>query len=306
MIPKLTAVLALWLSFSSLLEAQPDFPTQDIYWEESTFTIAGSFLRYRLLCGDTTINDQSYAKLYDVVFEFDGEDLIDDTIPTPQYAGAIRADDSLVFYIFPGETLDKLLYDFSVEVEESIDLPNTTQGNEGTYSVTEIDSVEVNGSLRKRIFLDNIFGGTDDVWIEGLGSVKYGLLDRGLGAVFDYGSSLRCIHDLDADFTFKPSPNGPCTMAITGCDLLNAAVDRTGPGWSVRVFPNPVEDRLQIDLPLDGADWQIELWTLDGRRLRAWSPAADAYPLGGLAGGVYFLKIRRDQQYVYGEKLIKQ
>lgn len=303
---KIFPLLVIWLFGVAWLPAQTVLPTQDIYWEEATFTIAGSFLRYRLLCGDTTINDESYAKIYDIVFPFDGEQVPADTMPPPVYAGALRVAGEQVLYISPGETDFKLLYDFSLEVEEEIELPNITQGNEGSYTVTEIDSVEVNGVMRKRIKLNNIFGDTDDVWIEGLGSVIYGLLDRGLSAVLDYGSDLRCIGDLTEGFTFRPSSTGPCTMAISGCDLINTAVDRTPADITIRSYPNPLTDHLWVELPADGAEWRIELWSFDGRRLRVWSPSVQGYRVEALPAGMYFLKVIRDQQYVYGDKLIKQ
>lgn len=301
---KLTTVLSLWLGVISALYAQSDFPTQDAIWEEYTFSVAGQFIRYRLLCGDTTINDQSYAKLYDIQFPYDGEGIPADTMPPALYAGSIRAEGAEVFYLPPMQDEALLLYDFSLEEEESIELPNITFGNEGTYNVTAVDTVTINGTDRRRIFLENVFGQTEDVWIEGIGSVKYGLLDRGLGLVFDSGSSLQCVQYTNDDFVFKPDVNGPCLQAVTGCELLSTAFEHRNFSGTIRLFPNPSRGQVQLQTPQDGARWQVELWSLDGRLIDQASHTGENYDWSKLPGGTYLLKVMRDGKYVFGERLV--
>lgn len=301
---KLTTVFSLWLITISSLCAQSTFPTQDAVWEEYTFTIAGQFIRYRLLCGDTTINDESYAKLYDISFPFDGEGISADTMPPAVYAGSLRSEDALVFYVPPMEDEDLLLYDFSLEAEQSIDLPNTTLGNEGTYNVTNVDTVQVNGQDRKRLFLENVFGQTEDVWIEGIGSVKYGLLDRGLGLVFDSGASLHCVQFPVDDFTFKPDINGLCLQAVTGCELLSHAYEHPRVAGTIRLFPNPSRGQVQLQVPQDGANWRIELWSMDGRLMHQAAHTEQAYDWSRLPKSTYLLKVMRNGKYVFGERLV--
>lgn len=303
---KFTTVFSLWLSSLTLLTAQSAFPLEGAIWEESTFTVAGQFIRYRLLCGDTTINDATFAKIYDIAFPFDGEGLPTDTIPPAIYAGGLRvaANGNEVYYVQPGQTDELLLYDFSLEAESSIDLPNTTLGNEGTYNVTNVDSVMINGAPRKRLFLENVFGQTNDVWIEGIGSVTYGLLDRGLGLVFDYGSSLHCVQFTDEGFIFRPDVNGDCRMAVTGCDILSPAFERADYSAQIGIYPNPNSGRFTVRLPSDGAKWQLQLWSMDGKMLREQNYTTPNFDWSQLPKGIYLLKIARDGQYVYGEKLV--
>jgi hypothetical protein len=285
-------------------QSESVFPQQDVIWEESTFTIAGSFIRYRLLCGDTTINANTYAKIQNILYPFDGEAVVTDTVPPTLYAGALRSEEARVYFVPPGETDELLLYDFSLEVETSIELPNTTFGNAGTYNVTDADSVMVDGVAKRRLFLENVFGGTNDVWIEGVGSAVYGLLDRGLGLVFDYGSSLNCVQFNAEGFVFRPDTNGPCWMAVTACEVLSPAIDRAVYAGKITVFPNPSRGRVNVQLPDDGADWQLELWSLEGRLLRSINAQPQPHDWRDLPKGIYLLKVARDGQYVYSEKLV--
>lgn len=301
---KITTVFGLWLGAIGACFAQSVFPLSDAIWEESTFSIAGQFVRYRLLCGDTTINAQTYSKIYDITFPFDGEGLPTDTVPPPVYSGGLRTDGSEVFYVQPGETEDLLLYDFSLEAEESIELPNTTLGNEGTYNVTNVDTIKVNGEDRRRLFLESVFGGTDDVWVEGLGSVVYGLLDRGLALVFDYGSSLNCIQLTEQGHVFRPDTNSDCRMAVTGCDVLSSTIDRTVYAGKIQVYPNPSRGKVNIQIPPDGADWQIEIWNPEGKFIELKNYQRMGFDWGHLPQGTYWLQFLRDGRKVYSEKLM--
>lgn len=302
---KITTVFSLWLSALGACVAQSVFPLSDAIWEESTFSVAGQFIRYRLLCGDTTINQQQYAKIYDINFPFDGEGLPTDTVPPPVYAGGLRNDAAEVFYIEPGQTEPVLLYDFSLQAEETIELENTTMGNAGTYNVTNVDTIKVNGEDRRRIFLESVFGGTEDVWVEGLGSVVYGLLDRGLALVFDSGSELNCVQLTNQGFIFRPDSNGDCRMVITGCDVLSSAIDRSVYTNDVRLFPNPSPGKVYIRLPKDGATWQIELWSPDGKFLKMVNyREEEAYEWGNLPRGTYWLQFLRNGRKVHSEPLV--
>lgn len=62
--------------------------------------------------------------------------------------------------------VDRLLYDFSLQVSSTI-----TLGNGSTYTVISITDVTVNGGTRRRFSLDNGF--FSETWIEGVGSSQH-------------------------------------------------------------------------------------------------------------------------------------
>ncbi|MDD6211185.1 MAG: T9SS type A sorting domain-containing protein [Bacteroidales bacterium] len=62
-----------------------------------------------------------------------------------------------------------LLYDFSLEKGDTIAAADNSYG--GKLTALEVDSIEIGGKLRKRIFMSCEYNG-DDVWVEGIGSVN--------------------------------------------------------------------------------------------------------------------------------------
>lgn len=64
--------------------------------------------------------------------------------------------------------VDQLLFDFSLQVSNTITLANGS-----TYTVNSISDVNVNGSTRRKFYLDNGFSG--ETWIEGVGNSRHPL-----------------------------------------------------------------------------------------------------------------------------------
>jgi hypothetical protein len=91
------------------------------------------------------------------------------------YTGAIR-DDSLlnkVFFQYPDSTSDYLLYDYNLSIGDTI--ASYVTGN-GTV-VTNIDSIQIDGSFRKRWHYNNWSDGSEGYFIQGYGSSS-GLIER--------------------------------------------------------------------------------------------------------------------------------
>jgi len=73
-----------------------------------------------------------------------------------------------------------LLYDFNLLVGDSAIIDNYYVGFEDVLLICDsIDSININGSLKKRFYLHSPDYGGADIWIEGVGS-KFGLLYSGV------------------------------------------------------------------------------------------------------------------------------
>lgn len=175
----LTTILII-VSFCDFSFAQDyvPFPAEETSWhvfyagtciEGPNDTIVYRFI----LQGDTLIDNILFHTLWVSV----GDTLIPTILPF----GAIREEDKKIYYI--GNTMlglntyeVVLLYDFSKQVGDTIrhDLYNEN----GKYSVVlNIDSVPISDKYRKRYVVDNNwFYHNPDTIIEGIGSVKNGLL----------------------------------------------------------------------------------------------------------------------------------
>jgi hypothetical protein len=154
------------------------FPTENAQWNIyleysiSEAPIDTVLLRY-FLSGDTTVNQISYKKLC-----LEKGSLAN---PVRELAGLIREQDKRIYYKgtdFLGFPHDEewLLYDF--DVQEGDTVWHTNSGYD--YTVIEsIDSVEIDGQLRRRYKVDtrrNYYFQDEEYWVEGIGSIKNGLL----------------------------------------------------------------------------------------------------------------------------------
>jgi len=132
------------------------------YYSIGGYLPSPEFALYGLV-GDTIINSKNYSKLYSLT------DTILSESSTKEFLGGIRELDNKVYYFNVFSSKEELLYDFSGNLNDTIEL------NEfGDYAVVKnIDSIIINDNIHKRFHLENP-NGTGE-WIENIGSI-HGLL----------------------------------------------------------------------------------------------------------------------------------
>ena len=129
---------------------------------------------------DTVINDLKYYLVYES---------LSNTLDWYYSDKAIREDSGRVYLLDDEMKEEKILYDFNLEVNDTIELIPESSYHENNWIVYKIDSVELNGKLKKRISL--VFEGEYDIWIEGIGST-FGVLFSGF-LVPDINAELLCV-----------------------------------------------------------------------------------------------------------------
>ncbi|MGV8964265.1 MAG: T9SS type A sorting domain-containing protein [Candidatus Saccharimonadaceae bacterium] len=186
--------------------------------------------------GDTIIGNLAYQKLTRpfVQFSFTGGCT---QINFPGYQGAIRQDVSnkKVYYVSPSQSAEQLLYDFTMEPGDTVK-GYLESFNNPPDIVTEIDSVLVGDTYRKRWFINPCY---EIYLIEGIGST-FGLLQPSPGCATDMDFySLTCFNQ-DGQ-TQYPDPSSECQLitSINDIDFISDAV---------RVFPNPSSGSFTIDI----------------------------------------------------------
>lgn len=154
------------------------------------------------------------------------------------YAGCIRQDTAQrkVFYAPPGSPQDTLLYDFNLNVGDT--LPPSWINPNSNY-VTAIDSILVGGFFHKRFQLSSSDFPGEVAIIEGIGS-SLGLLSPLMtnNNVSSYYNMLLCV-------TVNGIPVYPDTATI--CSLASQIND-AGNELAVSISPNPFSDLLTIHL----------------------------------------------------------
>ena len=156
--------------------------------------------------GDTLVDGMSYKVMYTTR----NEDLTGWNC-----WGFIReTEDGQVFSRRPSTSDEQLLYDFSMEVGDTI-----CMCDHGFYEccmvVIEKGEILVNGEPRQQIVLEYPFGsGAEEVWIEGIGSL-YGIIDSGSLFLMGGSTDLLCYYE-DGDLIWQNT-----TLGYNECYIVN-------------------------------------------------------------------------------------
>ena len=188
---KINALLCVMLFAFSVqaqeYQYQPIVTDDDVVWSycDAWQGADEHYLYYYQLhfVGDTIINDMSYKKLFKS--ECGNNTVI--------YLAAMRETDKKIYVVKDHDTEESLAYNFNLNEGDVVSRPLT-------YSVTKIETVEINGKLRKKFIFDNGY----DVWIEGVGSLIHRFLPFPLDPypLYDYGLFLN-YQKKDGVITYK-------------------------------------------------------------------------------------------------------
>ncbi len=205
------------------------FPDSDAVWNINMIANCAprgwEFDYYSVrISGDTILNSEVYHKLSISFIQHSATDFCSEALG---YQGAIRQDTSLkkVFYFPPTDTIEHLLYDFNMQVGD------TVRGFLHSYQnddvVQSIDSVLVGGNYRKRW---NINPGYHISLIDGIGST-YGLIQASPGTTIDLPDySITCFSQ--NGITLYPDTS-------THCELIDNTKENSTNIYFASISPNP-------------------------------------------------------------------
>lgn len=252
------------------------------------------------LNGDSLIGDVEYKKIYER-----HETAYNWMAPPPHqncdgtsFYNILRTllrQDGKQLYIHEYGT-EYLLYDFDLAVGDT--LPITwNMHTDGVY-ITAIDSIFMGDHYRKVFYLNDVWG-TADFIIEGIGS-NYGLLEEFPAPPLNYPSRLLCFTLNDT--TYFPGYGEDCDLTVnTPLHAMDA---------QLRVYPNPVKDKLRIDHQADADIWQAIVYDCNGRALlfkpEKTGPNTTVVDLSGLKQGFYILELSGGRSAFSRIKVTKQ
>lgn len=181
--------------------------------------------RYSILfSGDTLLNNQVYHKLTVPYVESFTSGVCNGI--GSGYRGAIRQDSLLrkVFIVAPSDTLEQLLFDFTMQVGDTI--KGFLSSAFSPEIVQSVDSVLIGSNYRTRWNINQCYNVS---LIEGVGST-YGLMVPSFGCILDGPDySISCFRQ--NDITLYPDANSDCQLI----DHIYSINDQN----KIRVFPNP-------------------------------------------------------------------
>lgn len=298
---------------TSYAQSYVPFPTTNAVWNDAYGFNGGSFSylgsKYDFIDGDTVINNLQYHKVYSQAGTYYSPWLLG-SFPPPAvflvstftgigtYNGAIREDSNKHIYYFPTSqnppAHEYLLYDFNLQVGDTLSdtLYNVQQGS--SYVVDSIDSIFDGFIYRKRYYLN-----TQANLIEGIGSSRG--LTQGLDPFFEDWATLLCFSDTISKYT---------DPLFNLCSLLSINDNNATIKNLITIFPNPTSGFLNLKLE-DVNSFPLELMMMDmqGKLILQKSITYNddlSFDMKAFSKGEYFIAVRNKKSILFHEIIFKQ
>jgi len=253
------------------------------------------------IAGDTLINGLVYHKIY--------ESGILDIMSIPpttwtytyynnEYVGYIRENNNRQAFKIPSSSnVERLLYDFNLQIGDTV--PSTP-----SIVVSGIDSIFDGFDFRLRFKLSSAdttfwpgFGYFEHVsWIEGIGSTGGNFFS--LGPYFEHGGTV--IEYTHHGVIYYQDSISSCGLTLNHDELANTI--------NVKIFPNPFQDKIKIELDTNIAgEFYFELFELSGKKCSVLKlqNKSNLIDFGKLRSGFYFYKLYDGNQCLNSGKLMK-
>lgn len=184
---------------------------------------------------------------------------------------------------FNSTGLGRLVYDFSVNENDTLN----------GVLILNVDTVLLQDStLRRKIFLSN-----GDVWVEGIGSIKYALF--GNMCVCDLNGAMCWVKE---DSTLIYSDNNSYCAILAVDDQIDNSI--------VSVYPNPVVDDIHVSYASDvfTDDARFHLYDITGKEIFNISlhKSITAISAAGLQSGLYVWQVANNKGLVKQGKLLRE
>jgi hypothetical protein len=247
-----------------------------------------------MIFGDTTINGNSYKKVYqDTSIHFN--------LKTAKYVCAIREEDKKVYYVDTNSIFEYVLYDFTKTVGDFITVRGLSHNypDEISLRVDSIFTTTIFGIPRKTYqFNANGSYHTLEYWYEGIGST-FGFLSPFI-SITDNFHKLKCTSKNDtliySDFTFLCSSDEPsfdCEYDI----ILSAETEKH---FEINIYPNPSFGNLTIETNLDVHS--VELFSNMGQKI--YYTNGKNFNFENLEKGLFLVKLTTKDQHIITKKII--
>jgi len=224
--------------------------------------------------GDTMIGSNTYHKIYQTNVQYN---VLIDTIYNSSnavYVSAFREDSmKRIWAIGSWDTIERLLYDFSVNVGDTVYVDYFWQ----SAVVDSIDSVLINNSYRKTILLHDQNWSTHE-WIEGIGSMD-GLLSWQM--VSSFSERLIC-HSQHDQLYYS-------VYTYCHCDHnLNGVAEQEEE--HLNIYPSPSNGGFEVDNVVGAM--RLEMFDASGRLVKQQEIADHLYvDCAQLPDGIYFIRL---------------
>ena len=262
-------------------------------WAVLSISSVDSFCKsttYFYFDGDSVIGEKSYKKVISC----------DDKLhENRKVKGLIREENQKTYFMPSYFDEEILLYDFSLEENMYFEYNLIPESPELTLTlyVSAVDSVDINGLMKKRIQIKLIPDGEIiDTWIEELGSLN-GILEPCYNYYYVGAFEHLLCYFQDDELIYKHPNYSECyynTVSIQ--EVLNKP--------KISVSPNPVDNQIIINAP-EQIISRIEIFNSSGKKIYS-QLHGNSIDVTSFSQGFYLLKIYETNGQVSTFKIIKK
>ncbi len=241
--------------------------------------------------GDSLINNIKYHKLFIPYVLSNTVGCDDSSYITAAYKGAVRVDsvNKKVFYIPPTKNSEELLYDFTLEVGDTL---KGYFSSNPTNTVQAIDSVLVDSIYRKRWLIDDAYCDGAAYIIEGIGCT-FGLVEAIPPCHINDMARIKLECYQDNQHTYNT--NG-------SCQIITALEKRKNSRPNFNIFPNPTAGAVQIESAENIR--YISVYNLQGQKVQEINPQNRSWDLPQ-EEGLYFIRMEDKAGNTFTKKVVK-
>lgn len=222
--------------------------------------------------GDTVVNELVYNMIYASY----------DSTNSWYYHGMLREDKNKVYYIRPNGS-EKLLYDFNLEVGDQTFISNYFC-DEVPISVTDIDTIQINGQTRKRWHINSEYL-QPEYWIEGIGSLNGPIYSYYEACIVCPSWELLCYYEDESPVYILPNQ--------TTCFIWLGLDEQKGKA-ALNIKPNPVKKGDDFTIETTAAPVKISVYNSVGilvEHIKAGEGNTIQLSTNHLKPGIYFVTI---------------
>jgi hypothetical protein len=279
------------------------FPTENAIWRISTSAWEVGYSIYSLrTIGDTVISRQVYTKLWNEGLYCTQEPGINYFCGQgSSYGGAFREDNKRIYMVPPGESQERLLYDFNnLQIGDTINHWWTYDENYESNVISRIDSIQLyDGSMRKQYCLGDTSYMSPTCFIEGIGSTA-GFFSH-MNQSLEYSSTLDCFR-VGFEHLWSYDAIGYTTCGRYRLDAEEAPEN----SFAINMYPNPANDILHIASDVDLSAQATIYNTLGQTQTQAeLFGNQHSIDISGLADGIYYLHLQTPKGEKVSYKFVK-
>jgi len=207
----------------------------NVYWQSNEYQKPTIRVWKNFIEDDTVINNLNYKFIYRSSA---------DSLNYKKYkisADLIREDTNRRIYVIYKDqgildSIEYLLYDFNIEIGDTIYYNTPMNGDSLKYILKGIDTVQISGQNRRRYSFDRDLHTGTDYWYEGIGSIPYGFLGPHMEP-FESGIFLGCYYDSIIYWRNNTGRN---------CSVLSVEENKYKKP-SISAYPNPTQDKVHFN-----------------------------------------------------------